>query len=101
MAAFQLPNTRLTVCRDGWFSPAWSHSCVKGGRLCLRYQSVIAYTIVSGVQRKPVRGPVLMAHLLRWGRSTARVWHPDVRVRQSRRTRGEPARPDAGIASDA
>jgi hypothetical protein len=22
IAAFQLPNTRLTVCREGWFSPA-------------------------------------------------------------------------------
>jgi hypothetical protein len=30
----------------------------------LRYQSVIAYTIVSCVQRNPVRGPVLMLHLL-------------------------------------
>src|SRR5437868_7785116 len=97
MAAFQLPNTRLTVCREGWFSPAWSHSCVNGGRLCLRYQSVIAYTIVSGVQRKPVLGPVLMTYLP----YCACVCTPDVRVRQSRRTRGEPARPEDGIASDA
>jgi hypothetical protein len=22
MAAFQLPKTRATVCREGWFSPA-------------------------------------------------------------------------------
>lgn len=42
MAAFQLPKTRATVCREGWFSPAWSHSLVSGVRLCLRYQSVIA-----------------------------------------------------------
>ena len=62
IASFQLPKTRLTVWRDGWFSPAWSHSRVSGVRLCLRYQSVIAYTIVSGVQRNPVRGPVLMTH---------------------------------------
>src|SRR3954464_9115913 len=65
IAAFQLPKTRATVWRDGWFSPAWSHSLVNGVRLCLRYQSVIAYTIVSGVQRNPVLGPVLMLlHLL-------------------------------------
>jgi hypothetical protein len=42
IAAFQLPNTRATVWRDGWFSPAWSHSLVTGGRLFWRYQSVIA-----------------------------------------------------------
>jgi hypothetical protein len=42
MAAFQLPKTRATVWRDGWFSPAFAHSLVSGARLCFRFQSVIA-----------------------------------------------------------
>ena len=71
IAAFQLPKTRSTVCRQGWFCAAASHSSTVGVRRCSRCQRSIAYAIVSRVQRKPSRGPDLIATRLRRARRGA------------------------------